>query len=186
MDFPLKRLTFQCKKKAKEWLFPWIQIDLLTRKYPTTLMTSHDGRVLWNSLTFKMKSLCLLSQVQPPCQSLHPALPPTGLYFLMFAQFVVKILLPGEHLLKGLNCGHLTTGGGAGRKVSSFFLPLYDINIVYVWCMCLYSTNACSFRYSGLTVSCLARGKSLKAALEQLNNFDRHSPSFSPIAYLSL
>ena len=28
-------------------------------------------------------------------------------------------------------------------------------------------------RYSGLTVSCLARGKSLKAALEQLNNFDR-------------
>ena len=30
-----------------------------------------------------------------------------------------------------------------------------------------------AFRYSGLTVSCLARGKSLKAALEQLNNFDR-------------
>ena len=29
-------------------------------------------------------------------------------------------------------------------------------------------------RYSGLTVSCLARGKSLKAALEQLNSFDRY------------
>ena len=32
----------------------------------------------------------------------------------------------------------------------------------------------CPVRYSGLTVSCLARGKSLKAALEQLNSFDRY------------
>ena len=57
----------------------------------------------------------------------------------MFAQFVVKILLSGEHLLEGLNCGHLTTGGGAGRKVSSFFLPLYDIYVynIYMYDVCV-------------------------------------------------
>ena len=46
----------------------------------------------------------------------------------------------------------------------------------------LLSTEVCLTRYSGLTVSCLARGKSLKAALEQLNNFDRQ-PLFLHIVF---
>ena len=46
----------------------------------------------------------------------------------------------------------------------------------------LLSTEVCLTRYSGLTVSCLARGKSLKAALEQLNNFDRQ-PLFHHIFF---
>ena len=59
------------------------------------------------------------SQVQPPCQPLHPALPPPGLYFSPTHSLPSSsvVLFLGEHLLQGLNCRHLTAGGGAWRKV---------------------------------------------------------------------
>ena len=83
-------------------------------------MTSHDGASVLKVTdiqdgTNQSLKKCSL-QVQPPCQPLHPALPPPGLYLSLAKQLISSdpssslVLSPGEHLLEGLNCRHLAAG----------------------------------------------------------------------------
>ena len=111
----------------------------------TTLMTSHDGAsvlkmtdiqdetIIYKSARLRYshhvslftqlchRLVCISHQALPSCIS-HP-LPiciSHPLPICISHQGLPSIFtFPGEHLLQGLNCRHLTTCRGAGRKVCS-------------------------------------------------------------------